>query len=151
MKVANDKSKGSRYKILCKKCKQQTNHLVLSSVDISDSTNDEFEYFAWEALYQIVQCLGCDEISFRMETSNSEDIDPENGVPEIDETIYPRRDQETINLKTYFNLPNSIHRLYKETIDCYNNEIKTLCGAGVRSLVEGICIENKIADGEVHK
>jgi len=32
---------------------------------------------------------------------------------------------------------------------CYNNENLTLCGAGVRALVEGLCNENKIVDGEI--
>ena len=56
-----------------------------------------------------------------------------------------------LNAKIYYSLPDNINRLYKETIECYNNGIFTLCAAGIRALVEGICIDKKIKDGNVEE
>lgn len=148
MKVEKDKTIGKVLKILCQNCKIETNHLVLTAIDTSGREDWDGDFFAWESIYQIIQCQGCEDISFRIESSNSEDYHPVYGQ-EISETIYPRRMKETINAKTYLNLPYNINRLYKETIDCYNNDVMVLSGAGVRALVEGICIDNKIIDGEV--
>lgn len=149
MKLVENESKNKRYKVLCQSCKNITNHIVLTSIDTSGNEPMGYdEYITWGSIFQIIQCQGCDEISFRNETYNSENYHPEFGL-EIDETIYPRRSKETINIKNFFNLPYSIRRIYIETIECYNNELMTLCGAGIRALVEGICKSNKVTDGEV--
>ncbi len=42
-----------------------------------------------------------------------------------------------------------MRRIYRETIECFNNEIYTLCAAGLRSIVEGICKDQGIKDGPI--
>ena len=150
MKIEFDKTKDKVIQVLCQQCKRNTRHIVLRSVDTSYSEDWGDGFFSAESKYQVIQCLGCEEISFRTESSNSEDIDPEYG-PVISEVIYPRRTMETINIKSYLNLPYHLNRIYKETIECYNNDLMTLCGAGARALVEGLCKEKSVKDGPVEE
>ena len=148
MEIIENKTKGNIYKVLCQQCKHDTNHVVLSSIKASGAEYfDDEAYFQWETYYEIIQCQGCDEISFRQCDTDSESCDGEEYYPTI--TIYPRRTKETINIKSYHNLPQNINRLYQETINSYNNDIMTLCAAGIRALVEGICLNKKIKDGEI--
>jgi ribosomal protein S27E len=133
-----NKSKGDICKVLCTDCKHETNHEVLYSLLLHKK--EEFEEYSWhEDEYQVVRCLGCNEISFRIIKSDSELQNLETGYYDVAEIIYPRRTKETINGKIYLNLPSTIKTLYNETIDCYNNNILLLCAAGLRSLIEGIC------------
>ena len=149
METIENKTKGKIRKVLCLRCKHDTNHVVVSSLETSGChyLSDE-AYYKWETIYEIIKCQGCDEISFLQSFSDSESYDEEGNYYST-ETIFPRRSRDSINIKSFQNLPNNIHRLYQETINCYNNDILTLCAAGVRALVEGICLDKKIKDGEI--
>ncbi len=145
-KTELNKTIGRIFQIVCLQCKNTTRHKVLTSVDQSGEEEMQYgDWFYWYSFYQIVECQGCDDISFRKEHSNSEDYSGED----VDELIYPKRAKDTWATKDFFNIPYNLRRIYRETIDCYNNANLTLCGAGVRSLVEGLCMENGITDGEV--
>lgn len=150
IKITENKPKDTTCKALCISCKHETNHKVLYSLLLHG--NEEFEdysWYEWANEYQVIKCLGCEEISFRITKSNSESMNPETGEYDVEEILYPRRTKETINGKIYLNLPFTIKLLYQETIDCYNNNILLLCAAGVRSLVEGICQNKKIIGGNI--
>lgn len=140
-----DKTKNRELKVLCQTCKNKTKHKVIVSVNEVGEDDDEY-YYHWTNDYEIIQCLGCESISFRIEHSNSEDVDSEHG-PYISVKIYPKRNNETWNIKNFYNVPSNLTRIYRETIDCYNADCFTLCGAGTRALVEGLCTENSIFDG----
>lgn len=150
IKIIENKSKDSICKVLCTSCKHETNHKVLYSLLLHGKEEfEEYSYYEWENEHQVIKCLGCDEISFRVTKSDSESLNPETGEYDVEEILYPKRTKETINCKAYLNLPFTIKILYKETIDSYNNNILLLCAIGIRSLVEGICQDKKIADGNV--
>ncbi len=146
---------GKIFKVVCTKCKVRTNHKVLASIDqtgkehfIYDFDGDDFdEWYHWSSNFQIIECQGCNTISFRSEHSNSEDWNGEDY--DVNELIFPKRTDDSWNTKDFFNIPSNLRRIYRETIDCYNNDNLTLCGAGIRGLVEGLCKESGIIDGEV--
>ena len=145
-----NKTKNKTYEIICLSCKITTEHKVLNSINEKGSgviANKSDEIYSWNSDYEIVQCLGCKTISFRTELSNSEDYD-EDGFYTT-ELIYPKRTEDSWNIKNFYNVPSRLRRIYRETIDCYNGDCLTLCGAGTRALVEGLCKENGIEDGEV--
>lgn len=147
-KTEFNKSKNKILEVFCLTCKNDNKHKVLTSVCTSDEGimyNGEGPF--WVSIFQIIECQGCGNISFRSEHSNSEDYDEEGHS--VNELIFPKRNKDTWNTKVFFNIPYNLGRIYRETIDCYNNENLTLCGAGVRALVEGLCNENGVIDGEV--
>jgi hypothetical protein len=149
IKIEFNRSKDKLIKVICTTCKNRNRHIVLSSLDQSGEEPMGYDdSYSWNDLYQIIECQGCGSISFRNESSNSEDYDPEGGYY-ISELIYPKRTSDTWDTKDFFNVPQNLRRIYRETIDCFNNDNFTLCGAGVRALVEGLCQENNILDGEV--
>ncbi len=136
-------------KVLCSSCKNITKHLVLTSVNEKGSDPWEEDYsFDWKTDYEIIQCLGCETVSFRSESSNSEDYEPDDS-PSKTILLYPKRSTETLAVKKYMNVPFNLQRIYWETLDSFNYGNYTLCGAGVRALVEGLCKENGIEDGNV--
>ena len=51
--------------------------------------------------------------------------------------------------RPYHNVPLNLQRIYTELTDCFNNDSPTLCAAGLRAIVEGICAQQGVVDGPV--
>ena len=148
-KFEYDKTINKTHRLICQSCNNTTKHIVLKSVNESGSEDwDEYYTFHWNTDFEIIQCLGCETVSFLSESVNSEDDDDE-GRPFKQILLYPKRNKKTLPLKNYLNVPFNLQRIYRETIECYNNDFLTLCGAGVRALVEGLCKENGVSGGTV--
>lgn len=47
-------------------------------------------------------------------------------------------------------IPASVWKMYKETIDALNGNIRTLAAGGLRATVEAICLDNKV-EGSLQK
>lgn len=145
-----DKTKDKTYKVLCSSCKNDTKHKVLTSIHEEGADPwDEYYTFQWDTDYEIIQCLGCESVSFRSYSVDSENYDYEDGRTVGTILIYPKRSKDTLTLKNFLNVPFNLKRIYRETIESYNYGNLTLCGAGVRALVEGLCQENGITGGTV--
>jgi len=136
----------STVKVLCKQCKGTTKHAVIHEVRESYTPGNwpGMQIAYANATWQIIRCNGCDEVSFREFWTSSDD-------PEGTENIYPPRSAESLQPKTFANVPFEIVRIYRETIDAYNIDAATLCALGVRTIVEAICADRGIADGPVEQ
>ena len=141
------KNKEQFASVLCENCKRSTNHKILSSFE----RNFDAECCDISAtdIYQIVQCQGCDAFSFRVVSWCSEAYDPETGQLLQSETLYPKRTKneeltKTAYVRQYNNLPDNIDNLYRETIGCFEKNFRVLGAAGVRALVEGICLDKNV-------
>ena len=149
-KVEFNLTKGQLLKLFCPDCKRETRHSVVQSVDMSgrEDYDDDF-WIAWDSTYQIVECQGCSQVSFRSESSNSEDMDPYTGKSIVTERLYPTRSKNFLPIKDFWNVPLNIRRIYREVIESFNSELYTLCAGGLRSIIEGICTDQHIKDGPV--
>jgi len=143
-------TRGQILKLFCPDCKRETHHSVVQSVDMRgrEDFDDDF-WIAWESTYQIVECLGCSYVSFRSESSNSENTDPYTGKDIVTERLYPARSKNFLPIKDFWNIPLNLRRIYREVIESFNNELYTLCAGGLRSIIEGICTDQHIKDGPV--
>lgn len=149
IKFEKDKTMDKMFKVLCSSCKNITKHKVLTSIKEEGSEPwDDLYSFQWNTDFEIIQCLGCENISFRSYSINSENDDHEGrSIPTI--LLFPERSKDTLPVKSYMNVQFNLQRIYRETIESYNNDNLTLCGAGVRALVEGLCQVNGITGGMV--
>jgi hypothetical protein len=135
--------------VFCHKCNNDTMHKILHSESKYGEVNNEFDdWFSWEDFYQIIQCQGCKCISFRKCGTTSKDYD-ENGLENINESLFPFRSKHSLVKKIFIHIPYNLRTIYHETIDCYNNGNLILSGAGIRAIVEVLCNENNIEDGEI--
>lgn len=148
-KAVENGSKGEIVSIYCIECKRPTRHLVAVSLDKDGRETDERDRWSieWSDRYQIAECQGCETVSFRHQNWLSEQQDFEDDG--TTERLYPLRNKDALSTKPYHNVPTSLRRIYSELIDCFNNDSPTLCAAGLRALVEGICAQQGIVDGPV--
>lgn len=158
-------------KIYCSRCKSETNHGFLTNkngvkleyklthldfMDLDFQFNDD---------YYIVQCLGCDNIAF-LNIYGDESMyeityyDEDNYSREYyeDYNVYPEKPKEKLSAHLQYNspfkfnnLPDSINELREEVVQAYKEDMRLLCGMGIRMLVEAICKEKGITETQVIK
>lgn len=58
---------------------------------------------------------------------------------------HPARNELQIRSKEFKQLSKGLAKIYRETLGAYNNNLSILCALGIRSLLEGICADKKIA------
>ena len=150
-KMNENASKGNTEKVYCISCNRETRHVVLQSIDEGGSEpvdrSDPCSSVDWSNEYQIIQCQGCETISFRHVNwfSEYQDFDDHG----ITEKLYPSKVKVELLSKEFINVPRALRRIYRETIDCYNLACLTMCAAGLRTIVEGICAEKGVVSGPV--
>ncbi|QDU16891.1 hypothetical protein CA11_47280 [Gimesia maris] len=144
--TSENKTKGKIVTAYCASCENENKHEILQSVQkFSEellAPRDQDSLIYWSSDYQIIECRGCESTSFRSTHIFSE----EDGTII---NLYPKRTSTSLNSKGMYNVPARLRRFYKETIDAYNFDSNTLCAAGLRALVEGICAEYGVKKGEV--
>ena len=150
--ITHNKTKDKIYKLPCKGCDKKTNHIVLSSVQ--DNWCQDDDNICGCDIYEIVCCRGCDAISFRLASSNSEDINYDDegfqSYPES-EDIYPSRIAGRKQIEGTFYLPNIIGKVYSEIHAALCNNLFILSGVGIRILIESICNERKVTGKNLEK
>ncbi|MEY4602543.1 MAG: hypothetical protein RL292_484 [Candidatus Parcubacteria bacterium] len=149
-----DKTKDEIREVVCNRCDNTTNHVVCGSVEFSWDQGD----IQGVDVYEIIRCSGCDSVSFRISSSNSEDYDQDdegNYVHFETEEVYPSRLMGRTALDSVYSLPEKVRLIYKETHAALCSKLKILTGVGIRALVEAVCsaesakgrtLENKIDD-----
>jgi hypothetical protein len=133
-------------KIFCENCKGLRNHQELHKVERKGS--DDNDYLRWFNKYSIMECNGCENISFLHTYGDTEMYHTNNpeGYQEYyyDETIYPYYLEKSfeIELKTY--LPEKIRMIYSETLNALKANSYILTAGGLRATIEAICNHLKI-------
>lgn len=146
----DESSKGEIKKLLCLRCRRQTNHEVKHSFrekwhapDIATAGTEDFF---------ITQCKGCDYIQFCKVSSNSEDVEPVfNAKGEIIDVHYfdttkqypPFNDAYESPLM-YVSIPSEIKEPYSETSEALAANLNKLSAIGIRLTLEMICKDNNV-------
>jgi hypothetical protein len=136
---------GRKKEVACAgKCNAETQHSILA--DIEDEI--KFNRIDFYHHYQVIQCDGCQTLSFRKSSYSSEDyLQVGENEYELDERVnlFPARVANSRGLGTDTEyLPEPIDRLYDETRGVLLNGLPVLTGIGLRALVESICKEKKV-------
>ena len=145
-----NKTKDNDFEVPCNNCSNKTHHTVLQSVDVSG--HEDFghgAWFAWNNSYQIIQCRGCNSISFRYFHTNSEEyyqVGPEEWEQGFQEKLYPSRVEGRKKLKDTKLLPTKVRSIYEETHNALCEGLRVLVGIGLRAIIETVC-KDKEAEG----
>ena len=130
------------YKFICKECSKETSHIIASAFTERGSEDCGSGHSVdWNSTSQIIQCQGCESVSFRIVSTNSEDYEYyDNETTYYNEyiTYYPARSEGLKAINSYL-LPSNVNAIYKETILAIENDQKVLAGIGIRALIETIC------------
>jgi hypothetical protein len=151
-KVSSGFSENQVVMCFCNKCSKKINHYILKSIRIDWS--DSSDGYPTEAHndFQIIQCVGCNTHSFRIDEYFSElaEYFPDgSGSDGTSEKLYPESTQYSHALKAFEHLPYNLKNVYEEAVTSFNHHQYILCSVGIRSILDGICIERKIEKGMI--
>lgn len=147
-------------KTYCKSCDKNTNHYIVYCHPNVGEEVDEYGYafFEWSEKSYIVQCAGCDEIGFIQVYTDSEmfSYDPDGEMyPDEDVKVFPpeieknRSNHLQVEKKEFYKVPDSLLDLYGQIINAYNSQSYILAGIGLRTMIEGICLDLGIKEVNV--
>jgi ribosomal protein S27E len=139
----------------CNGCKRGTNHKVLFSkivTEVDEPDDDSFPPIRESRDFMVIQCDGCDEISF-LERVSGDVYSNSDDSPSYFDFNYPTN-QYDIEVNFLIDdeknkLPKLLADLYQEVEGAFKEESNILAGVGLRMLVEAICIEQKITGGNL--
>jgi len=100
-KRERNKSSSKVEQIFCNICKRNTNHKILYS--LKKTSSDDFNdgsFFRCESWHEVLECLGCECISFRQKVSSTDDYDKTGNLNIV--SLFPRRDENLLNPKYFF-------------------------------------------------
>jgi hypothetical protein len=124
-------------KVLCPTCKTRTQHGVVADIK-REMSDDDVPFFAIEHS-QIVECRGCETLSFR-KTYEDSNMGPDDDVAEI---LWPPRDKKRSLMPGWFQLPKPVSGIYRETNMAMGNAQPVLAAVGIRAIVEAVCKHKK--------
>jgi hypothetical protein len=138
----------------CRRCGVESNHMILTDVELQIREESAEDSSGSDLDYQIIQCKGCDTISFRMAYFNSSAVFHIEGESEcykeeylVSEDYFPSpfKERECIDNSGW--LPDKLQNIYKETLQALNNDQRVLAGIGIRVIIETVC-KDKNATGD---
>jgi hypothetical protein len=98
--------------------------------------------------------MGCEKTKYVISTLDCLDCDAE----EENFIVYPDAPGTSDRRKPAISIdeggrliPEPVWKMYKETIEALNANIRTLAGGGLRAVVEAICLDKNIEDGNLQK
>ena len=140
-----NKTKGVTIQTACDACGPFTYHVVVASVDLEHGL---FSIKTYEH-FQLIQCQGCHNFSFRKATRapGYGQVSNEAKTPRLKtrEELYPPRAPRRKKLAEAFLLPDAVAGIYQETYQALCSDQPVLAGVGVRALVEAVCQERSAA------
>jgi hypothetical protein len=140
-------------KYFCRNCKGERNHKTLFSVERTGS--EEYIGYSWTEEYAIIECLGCENISFLNVSGDSDmvEFDDFNNTFEYltDKKIYPYCLTFGKELEHIWDVPISIRDIYKETIEAFKADLFLLTAGGLRAIIEATCNHLEIKNESLQK
>ena len=126
------------------------NHKLIH--EVKTRGGDDNDYFQWIRKYSIIECLGCETVSFLEVYGDTEMVaHNEDGEPDyyFDNFIYPLYLEQSEELEYVHYIPDSIKVIYRETISAFKTNSYILTAGGLRAIIEAICNHLKIKKGNL--
>ncbi|MCH4246472.1 MAG: hypothetical protein LKF82_01330 [Acinetobacter populi] len=128
----------------CLDCKRDTRHEVLASKTIAGPIYD----YRFSDEYRILQCLGCEQISFLKTFHDLEAVYPndfDDGYSHVEEhTNYYPNASSVISKHASF-LPDKLYTIYSETKVALTQKLYIFTAIGIRAIIECICNNKNIS------
>lgn len=132
-------------KYFCRNCKGLRNHKELFEKKLRGG--DDNDFFIWIENYSVIECLGCETISFLKIYGDTDMVDhSDEGRPEYyyEKNIFPYYLEKGDELNHQNHIPENIRTIYNETIIAFKANLSILTAGGLRAIIEALCNHLKI-------
>ncbi|HJT33302.1 MAG TPA: DUF4145 domain-containing protein [Pirellulales bacterium] len=147
--------------VICASCgHQDRNHRVLHEAQkhfIDEPSGPEVS----REYHRLAQCKGCETIKYVISTMDMVNYDELEGPEETNFIVYPDAPGMVVRRRPAIGkddatgddgeslIPDAVWKMYRETVEALSANIRTLAAGGLRAVVEAICLDKKIADGNL--
>lgn len=145
--------------VTCASCGQGNRKHRILHEKVVNFTDEPHGPVISREFHRLVECMGCENIKYVISTLDCQVIDAEEEdfkvYPDAPGVVVRRRpaisSDEVMDEEGKMLIPEPVWKMYKETIEALNANIRTLAGGGLRAVVEAICLNNKIKDGNLQE
>lgn len=135
----------------CLDCKRETNHEIVATKLYENFIPNEY-YDGKE--YSIVQCLGCDQVSFLKTYHDYEAIYPTGYDNDYEHArsytnYYPDASEVLVKFKRL--LPRKLYEIYSETKVAFTQNLFIFTAIGIRAIIECICKDKSVIGRNLEK
>ena len=136
---------GKVEEIICVRC-GVTRHTLRGTYEAY--WEDKDDDISAGASYDLLECNGCQRGTLRVSSWFSEEPgeNTEKFWPPRNPSSPLRKPREFENLEW----GGPVDSVYRQTMTAFNNGLSTLAGAGIRLLIEGVCLDQNILKGRVY-
>ena len=145
--------------VTCATCGQGSRRHRVLHVKVVNWTDEPYGPTLSKEFHRFVECMGCENTKYVISTLDCQEYDAE----EEDFKVYPDAPGIIVRRKPTISnddirdgrrgmlVPEPVWKMYKETVEALNANILTLAGGGLRAVVEAICLDKKIVNGNLQK
>jgi hypothetical protein len=138
-------------KYFCRTCRGLRKHEVLFLKNTKGQ--DEDGYLMWNEDFFVIECSGCETISFVQEYGDSDmygtNEEGDRNEYYTEEKIFPLYLESGVELTYKYLLPPTIKKIYDETIDALKSKCYILSAGGFRAIIEALCNHLKIKKSDL--
>ena len=127
----------------CRECKRSTKHTIIGTKE----QRSDPDYYNSKTAYLLIQCNGCETISFRKEFHDFEEYyqtGPDEWEHPIDVEIFPHHINDHMHIDSMSDVSDIVTRIYEESLLAIQEGAYTLAGLGLRATIEAICNDKEI-------
>lgn len=132
----------------CNVCDKHTNHSLLESHEWQSDPED----YSHAQYHKLVKCLGCDNVSLRIE-----DHDIESAHQTYDDSwvvpttikCYPKKLQNHRKIENDYLIPKLVRNIYNEVLLTLQEDAKILSSLGLRACIESVCNHLEVTGGNL--
>jgi len=134
--------------VACASCGHNSRkHLILHEKVVPYADIDQPPIY--NEYHRLVECMGCETIKYVTSKRDFQD----RGEGEYGFKVYPEESgtawrRAAVIIEDEL-VPASVWKMYKETIEAFNADIRTLAGGGLRATVEAIFLNSGIKNGNL--
>ncbi len=139
-------------KYYCRNCKGLRHHTIIAEKKTRGA--EDYDYFQWSDDYFIIECKGCETISFLRIYGNTEMVehDDEGNIDYVNKiTLYPNYIENGREVDNFYYLPREINTIYEETLSAFKADAFILTAGGFRAIIEATCNHLKIRKDDLSK
>ena len=134
----------------CNECDKDTNHTVLEQ----HAWHSDHEHYDYSKYHKLVKCLGCDNVSLRVENHDlffSVQNNDGEWIPDITIQNYPKKLQNHKKIENDYLIliPKLVRNIYKEVLLTLQENAKILSSLGLRACIESVCNHLEITGGNL--
>jgi len=145
-------SEGSdeRKRVPCNNCGIATNHILRARYSttihvhhgLESDDGSEGDVHGKEGRYSTWMCAGCNSVTFQY--SYMEEV--QDGYYDENIAFFPTLE---VRSKYFRNLNTKLSSLYSEVFACFQKGSLLLCTIGLRALIEGVCRDKGLTEGNL--